>query len=151
MPKIVSQNFGTIEYAPGEPFVFPDGLPGFPLETGFLPVEVPDQLPLLYLQSLRRCDLCFVALPVGCIVGSYELAAGADDLVRIGLSPDTQPGSQMLCLALVCFAEDGTATANLRAPVIVNLENRMAAQTIQSEDRYPIRYVLQPAREGAMC
>ena len=47
---------------PGEQFVFPSGLPGFPCETAFLPVEVPEHLPLVYLQSMRTSDLCFVAL-----------------------------------------------------------------------------------------
>jgi flagellar assembly factor FliW len=151
MPQVFSRNFGTIDYVAGEPFDFPNGLPGFPAEEAFLPVEVPGQLPLLYLQSLRTPDLCFIALPVKCIVAEYELVPNAEDLALIGLRTDAKPGPEMLCLALVCFGEDGTAAANLRAPIIVNVKKRVGVQVIQSEDRYPFRYPLQPEREVTMC
>jgi flagellar assembly factor FliW len=147
MPKVLSRNFGAVEFAPGEQFVFPHGLPGFPGETAFLPVEIPDQLPLVYLQSLRTPDLCFVALPVNCLVADFQLSANAEDLSLIDLGPDAARGPQMLCLALLCFGDDGTAAANLRAPVIVNMHNRRGVQAIQNEDRYPIRFPLKAQRE----
>jgi flagellar assembly factor FliW len=151
MPRVFSRSFGAIDYVAGEPFSFPNGLPGFPLETAFLPIEVPEQLPLVYLQSLQTPTLCFVALPVHCIVPNYELSPNREDMARIGLGPDVRPGSDMLCLALLCFGEDGMPAANLRAPVIVNIKNRRAIQTIQSEDRYPIRFPLQTGQEVSTC
>lgn len=147
MPKVPSRNFGAVEFAPGEQFVFPKGLPGFPAETAFLPVEVPDQLPLVYLQSMRTSDLCFVAAPVNCLVADYQLSANAEDLSLIDLGPDAVRGPQTLCLALVCFGEDGTAAANLRAPIVVNLRNRRGVQAIQNENRYPIRFPIGTPRE----
>jgi flagellar assembly factor FliW len=151
MPKIISRNFGAVEFSPGEQFVFPNGLPGFPCETDFLPVEVPDQLPLVYLQSLRTSDLCFVAAPVNCVVEDYQLCADAEDLTLIDLGPDNARGPQTLCLALLCFAEDGRATANLRAPLIVNLRNRRGVQAIRNDDRYAFRFPLQAAGGGSAC
>jgi flagellar assembly factor FliW len=151
MPKAFSRHFGAIEYLSGDEFAFPNGLPGFPCETTFLPVEIPEQLPLLYLQSLRTPDLCFVALPARCIVADYELSPNAEDLAFIGLGPDAKPDSEMLCLALVCFGEDGTVSANLRAPIIISVKNRTGVQMIQTEDRYPIRFPLEPEREVTMC
>ncbi len=151
MPKVPSRNFGVVEFAPGEQFIFPNGLPGFPRETDFLPVEVPDQLPLVYLQSLRTSELCFVAAPVNCLVTDYQLSANSEDLTVIDLGLDGVRGPQALCLALLCFGEDGTATANLRAPILVNLRNRRGVQAIQSEDRYPFRFPLQAREGGSMC
>ena len=151
MPKVLSRNFGAVEFAPGEQFVFPNGLPGFPGETAFLPVEVPEQLPLVYLQSLQTPDLCFVALPVHCQVPDYRLSANAEDLTLIDLGREAVPGPQMLCLALLCFRDDGTAAANLRAPILVNLQNRRGIQAIQNEDRYPIRFPLETHEGGGMC
>jgi flagellar assembly factor FliW len=151
MPKAFSRSFGVIEYQPGEQFAFPRGLPGFPHETAFLPVEVPEQLPLLYLQSLRTPGLCFVALPVKCVVADYRLSPNAEDLAGIGLGEDIEPGPETLCLALVCFGEEGTATANLRAPIIINVKSRTGVQAIQSEDRYPFRYPLHTEKEATVC
>lgn len=150
MPTAFTRNFGAIEYQQAELFFFPQGLPGFADETKFLPVELPDQFPLVYLQSLRTPDLCFAALPVNSVITGYRLGVTAGDLEGIGLRPDVQVGTDMLCLALICFAEEGAA-ANLRAPVIINLKNRMAAQIIQNDDRYPIRFPLVPSTEVAVC
>jgi flagellar assembly factor FliW len=151
MPKVLSRNFGAVEFAAGEQFFFPNGLPGFPRETAFLPVEIPDQLPLVYLQSVRTPELCFAALPVNCLVADYQFSATVEDLTLIELGRDAVPGLQMLCLALLCFGEDGTASANLRAPIVVNLQNRRGVQAIQNEDRYPIRFPLNPHKAGLTC
>jgi flagellar assembly factor FliW len=151
MPKVLSRNFGAVEFAPEEQFVFPKGLPGFPCETAFVPVEIPEQLPLVYLQSLQTPDLCFVALPINCLVQDFRLSANAEDLAVVDLGHDVSRGSGMLCLAFLCVGEDGTATANLRAPVIVNLQNRRGVQAIQNEDRYPIRFMIGTREEGREC
>lgn len=151
MPKALSRNFGAVEFAPDEQFVFPNGLPGFPRETAFLPVEIPEQLPLVYLQSLQTSDLCFIALPVNCLVQDYRLSASAEDLALVDLRPEAVPGPDALCLAFLCVGEDGTATANLRAPVIVNLQNHRGVQAIQNEDRYPVRFVLGTREGGFEC
>ncbi len=151
MPKVLSRSLGAIEFLPGEQFVFPRGLPGFPCETAFLPVEVPDQFPLVYLQSLRTPDLTFVALPAKCVVADYQLSPNAEDLACIGLSKNAQPGPDVLCLALVCFEGNGAVTANLRAPIIINVKSRTGVQAIQSEDRYPFRYPLHTEKEATVC
>ena len=151
MAQILTRDFGVMEYAAGEQFEFPTGLPGFPRETFFLPIEVPEQFPLLYLQSVRNSQLCFVALPVKCIVPDFKLCANAEDLAAIGLAPDAQPGPGMLCLALICFTRDGMATANLRAPIIVNVKTRMGVQSIQSDDRYPFRFPVHGEKEATVC
>ena len=151
MPQVLTRNFGTIDYDAADVFTFSEGLPGFPLETAFLPIEIPEQLPLVYLQSMRSQGLCFVCLPVNCIVTDYQLSPNTEDLDRIGLAPDARPGSGMLCLALICFGEDGTAAANLRAPIIVNVDRRLAMQAIQSEDRYSIRHPLRQGKEVPAC
>ena len=151
MPKALSRNFGAVEFAPDDEFVFPKGLPGFPSETAFLPVEIPEQLPLVYLQSLQTPELCFLALPVNCLVQDYRLSANAEDLAVVDLGPNAVRGPGMLCLAFLCVGEDGTATANLRAPIIVNLQNRRGVQAIQNEDRYPIRFTIATREGGFGC
>jgi flagellar assembly factor FliW len=140
MPTILSRCFSPIEYATGDCFVFPQALPGFPAETTFLPIEIPEQLPLLYLQSVLTPELCFIALPARCVIADYELAENAEDLLTVGLAPGAQPGPEVLCLALVCFEKNGNAVANLRAPIVVNLRNRLGVQVIQGDGRYPFRH-----------
>ncbi len=151
MPTIDSRYFGTFEYSTEEPFIFPNGLPGFPGETSFIPVELPEQFPVVYLQSLHTPGLCFVSLPVKCVLADYRLETNAVDLALIGLDVDARPGPDMLCLALLCFETDGTAAANLRAPIVINVKNRRAVQMIQAEAQYPVRFELSSQAETVAC
>jgi len=151
MSRVASRYFGSLEYTSGETFTFPEGLPGFPSETSFLPIEIPEQFPIVYLQSLKTPELCFVSVPVNCLVAGYQLAVSAEDLALVGFGPDAAPGPGMLCLALLCFEGDGTAVANLRAPLVVNVANRRAAQMIQTEAEYPVRFALNAPQETGVC
>jgi flagellar assembly factor FliW len=142
MSKVQSRYFGLLEYAEQDLFVFREGLPGFPLETSFLPVEIPDQFPLVYLQSLLNPDLCFIALPAPCLVSNYRPRLDPEDLAAIGITPDSVPGPDSLVLALICFTEDGTAAANLRAPLLINTHSRCGVQATQTDETYPVRLPL---------
>jgi len=150
MSHLQSSTFGRVDYQADEPFRLIAGLAGFPGEEMFLPVQIPEQFPLLYLQSVLTPSLCFVALPVTSIDPHYELST-AEELASIGLSADTQPGKNLLCLALVCFDENGGAAANLRAPILVNTTTRVAVQAVRSDDRYPIRHPLGASKEESSC
>ena len=57
----------------------------------------------------------------------------------------------MLCLALLCFGEDGTAAANLRAPIIINVKNRLGVQTIQSRGPLSLSFSAQRGRKEIRC
>jgi flagellar assembly factor FliW len=152
MPKVHSRYFGPLEYSAAELFTFPEGLPGFAEETAFLPVEVPGQFPLVYLQSLLNPDLCFAAIPAPCLDSGYRINASPDELALTGLSPDSVPGPDALVLALICFADDGNAVANLRAPIVISIQSRRGVQIIQTDDRYPACFSLVPeTEEAATC
>lgn len=57
--------------------------------------------------------------------------------------------SPLLCLAMVTAVEDLPPTANLLAPVVVNLDNGLAVQAVRSDSVYSHKHPLLP--EGAPC
>lgn len=145
-----TQHFGTIEYTSESVFDFPAGLPGFEQEHRFVAIEQPSTKPILFLQSLTRPDLCFITLPVLVVDPGYRLAIAPDDLRALGLAEHRQPsiGTEVLCLAIISVSEGSPPTANLLAPLVVNLKTRCAAQVIQSESGYPHRHaLLAPGKE----
>jgi|YNPBryBLVA2012_1023415.scaffolds.fasta_scaffold00286_11 flagellar assembly factor FliW len=152
--QFCTRHFGTIEYDPEAVFQFPAGLPGFEDQRRFLPLQQPNVEPIVFLQSLDRPDLCFITLPVQTIEPGYRLSISAEDLRLLGLPEDRQPemGKQVLCLAIVAVAEGRPPTANLLAPVVLNLENRRAVQAILSDSPYSHRHPL-PAggQEDPVC
>ena len=149
MPEFHSAYFNRIEYRDEDVFDFPAGLPGFDEERVFLPVEIPSARPLILFQSLRNPNLCFMTLPVLAVEPAYELSVGEEDLGVIGWPPDRQPriGPDVLCVAIVTVSENGPATVNLLAPLVVSLATRRGVQAIQADSGYSHRHEL-PAAEG---
>ncbi len=152
--RFETRHFGTIEYERDAICEFPAGLPGFEQEREFLALELPHTRPIVFLQSLRRAELCFITLPVQSIEPGYRLQMAPEDLRLLGLPEDRQPelGSEVLCLAIVAVAEGQAPTANLLAPVVINLANRRAVQAIQSDSGYSYRHPLPvPGEEEPTC
>lgn len=144
-------HFGVIQYEPDAVIHFPLGLPGFEEERQFIALEQPHTRPIVFLQSLSRPELCFITLPVQTILSDYRLSVATEDLRLLELPADRQPeiGSEVLCLAIVAVGEDQPPTANLLAPIVINLRNRRAVQAIQCEMNYSHRHLLLAAGEEA--
>lgn len=138
MPTIDTKYFGALAFEEASCFEFYWGLPAFEQERRFLPLEIPGHKPLLFLQSTRTPALCFLALPVLAADPQYRLAVSPEDLAALELAADRQPqiGAEVLVLALLSIREEAPATANLLAPVVVNLANRRALQAIRSDRLY---------------
>ena len=153
MPIVETKHFGPIEYQEEAVFEFPAGIPGFEDQTRFLPIEQPANKPLVFLQSLLRPELCFLALPARVVDSEYRLAISAEDLRDLGLPEDCQPlmGEEVLCLTILTVRGDRPPTANLLSPIVVNLKPRCAVQAIQADSGYSCQHPLFPAPEEAKC
>jgi flagellar assembly factor FliW len=154
MPRLETARFGWIEYNEDSALEFPTGLPAFEEERRFLLVQQPASRPLAFLQSLRQPGLAFLTLPVQLLVPDYRLALAPEDLASLGFPPDRQPviGRDIVCLAIVAATAGGGPTANLLAPVVINLKNRHGLQVIQSGSGYSHQHRLAPpGEEGERC
>ena len=151
MPAIETKHFGTIEYDEDASIEFPRGLPGFEQRRRFVATRVPASDPLVYLQSLEDPSLCFITAPPAAVDPDYRLELSAEDLGAAGLPVDRQPqiGAEVLCLIVLSMRETGP-TANLLAPVIVNLRNRLAVQAISQRPGYSHQHALEP-EEAPIC
>jgi flagellar assembly factor FliW len=151
MPVMQTKNFGTISYESNSELEFPCGLPGFDSRRHFVALRFPESDPVVFLQSLEDSSLCFVTMPVRCVDSQYRLRVSEEDLGRLGLSPSRQPriGEDVFCLSVLSIRESGL-TANLLAPIVIDLKTRKAVQAIAPEGGYSHQYELLP-EEAAVC
>jgi len=151
MPVMQTKNFGTINYQPDSELEFPRGVPGFDGRRQFVAVRLVESDPLIYLQSLEDPDLCFITMPVLAVDPAYRLKVTAEDLDEIGLPAARQPkiGEDVFCLTVLSVRETGP-TANLMAPIVINLKTRTAIQAIRPDSDYSHQYELMP-EESAVC
>ena len=122
---------GDVESDPQCELLFPAGLPGFEDQTRMLPVEIPAQRPLVYLQSVERAEICFVALPVYVIDPAFQLRVSDEDRSILQLEEDCDPviGADVLCLVLL-RPSGHSVEANLNASIVINLHNRRGVQCV---------------------
>lgn len=114
---------------------FPGGIPAFENERQF---RLIDRDPLLFLESETNPDLSFLLLPVTLIDPDYRLAISAEERKIIEAAPD----APLLCLAVITAAENSPPTANLLAPVVVNLSSGRAVQAVRSDRMYSHKHPL---------
>ena len=112
-------------------------LPGFPLHRDYALVAAdPDGL-LCWLQSIAPEGPRFLAVPPAAYFPDYAPVLPGTVCVELGL-PD--PADALLyCLLTVPHGDVGAATANLRAPVVVNSVAGRARQVLLADGRHPIR------------
>jgi flagellar assembly factor FliW len=146
-----TKNFGTIDYEQDSELEFPRGLPGFDERRRFVAVRFVESDPLVYLQSLEDPALCFITMPVLAVDPRYRLKVTGEDLGEIGLPAARQPriGEDVFCLTVLAMRETGP-TANLLAPIVINLKTRRAVQAIAPECDYSHQHELMP-QEPALC
>ncbi len=153
MPQLATANFGDIDYREESVLEFPEGLPAFEQERRFVAIEEQATSPVIFLQSLARADLAFITLPALLVEPGYRPALSAEDLQALGLAAERQPeqGAEVLCLAIITISEGRPPTANLMAPVVVNLRTRRALQAIQSEAGYSHQHPLGAVFPEEVC
>ena len=151
MAELQTAHFGIISFAAESVFEFPEGLPGFEGLRRFVPVQSPVTAPILFLQSAEDAALCFTTLPVRVVDPRYRLQMVERYLQVLQWPAGRQPriGEELLCLAVLSIRETGT-TANLLAPVVVNLKNNRAVQAVAEESGYSHQHPLF-ACEAALC
>ncbi len=151
MPLFETKHFGALSYEPESELDFPRGLPGFDDRRRFVAVRFDGSDPLIYLQSLEDPELCFITMPVLAADPAYRLKVSGEDLEEVELPAARQPriGDGVICLTVISVRESGP-TANLLAPIVVNLRNRKAVQAVSQECGYSHQFALMP-EEAEVC
>jgi flagellar assembly factor FliW len=146
-----TKSFGKISFEPESELEFPCGLPGFEERRRFVAVRFVESDPLIYLQSLEDPGLCFITMPILAVDPRYKLAVSGEDMEQVGLpaTSQLQIGEDVLCLSVLSIQETGP-TANLLAPIVVNLRNRRAVQAVAPESGYSHQFALMPD-EASVC
>lgn len=150
MPTIATKHFGTLEYRAEDVIEFPLGLPGFEGAKGLLPLVIEEHRPLVFLQSIEADGPCFLVLPAQALEPNYRLELDESDMQTLGLKRRPRIGKEVMCLAVVTADESGV-TANLLAPLVVNISKRRGVQAIQAGSGYSHRQQIATVEAPVCC
>jgi flagellar assembly factor FliW len=136
--KLNTRFFGELEYDRGDVLHFSSGLLGFEDCKSFIPVENPNGGGVFkWLQSADVPELAFVVMNPFFAKADYEfdIPAGVVETLQLKRPEDAQ------VLAVVKIPDDlSKMTINLRAPIVINIANRRAAQVVLEDDRYSLKH-----------
>jgi flagellar assembly factor FliW len=128
-----SARFGEFTVAEDTLICFPGGLVGFPNDERFVILEHKE--PFCWLHSVDNPGLAFVVIEGGEFGEVYKFQMPFGD-TRIDLKPEDESA----VLIIVTFRTPSTlTTANLKAPLVVNLRNRKGLQLIVDDPRFSTR------------
>ena len=139
MMTFKTSRFGEIEVSEDTLLTFPTGLVGFPAVQKFVVLDVAEDCQYQWFQAINEPDLAFVIIDVHLLNPEFKAEVSDEGLAELEITP-TDP---VLIMAVVTIpsGEPEHATANLRAPLVVNLRTRKGKQLILHES-IPLRFPL---------
>ncbi|MDD4843166.1 MAG: flagellar assembly protein FliW [Anaerotignum sp.] len=136
--ELETKYFSKMEYEDNDVILFEHGLFGFESYKKFILIkfENNDSSPVC-LQSISEADIAFVMINPYNFMPDYNVSLTETDIHDLKLS-DTNA----LAVYNICVLQDDIpkSTANLRCPIVVNTESRLAKQIILDNSDYPFKY-----------
>lgn len=135
--NVETTRFGTIEVGDCDVITFPEGMLGFSKLHQYVLIERVDSSLFLWLQAMKKPSVAFPLLEPQIFQKSYTVKLDDDDRKILKLDAELRFAK---VFAIITIPSDPTKmTANLKAPIVLSLKQRLAKQVILNEQDYPIR------------
>lgn len=136
--KLSGTRFGEIEYVKEDIVTFSEGMIGFSQFQEYVVVNTKEGSPYKWLQSVSEPKLAFLVSVPEAFLEDYSPEIRNEEAKKLKLSEETN--YLVLVTTTIPAGRPKEATANLAAPIIINLETRQAKQVILDDEAYTIRY-----------
>lgn len=129
--------FGQIEISTDEIITIPSGILGFPQDQEFCLVDTGDDTLILWLQSLTNPRLAFPIIEPKIFKNDYVVRLSAAELRELRMS-SIRDASVFTILTIP--AQMSEMTANLKAPLVINVREKTGKQVVLQENDQPIKH-----------
>ena len=133
---VQTSRFGPVNLQDEDIIEFPEGILGFNDLRKFVLLDDPNDEIFAWLQSCEIPQLAFPVLEPELFSQAYQLSLTKHDLERLELTKQEKIRS----FAIITIPDDPTQmTANLKAPIVINIEKRIARQIVLQDNNLAIR------------
>ncbi|WP_335871564.1 flagellar assembly protein FliW [Bacillus sp. 2205SS5-2] len=137
--KIQTQYHGETVIDSTQILMFGNGLPGFPEQTQFILLPLPDNDVFFVLQSCNISSVAFIVTNPFQFFSDYDFKL--DDSIVEKL--DIQSEADVIVYTILTVQEPfSKSTANLQAPLIINRQTNKAKQVILNDTTYQTKHAL---------
>ncbi|HPI40027.1 MAG TPA: flagellar assembly protein FliW [Pseudobdellovibrionaceae bacterium] len=131
-----TSRFGQVQIEENDTIVFPEGLLGFADLRTFVLLDDPGDEIFAWLQSCEASQIAFPVLEPELFHTGYKINLTKGDLEVVKL----QDSKKARMFTIITVPEDATLmTANLKAPIVINPESRLAKQCVLQDNSLAIR------------
>lgn len=133
---IHTSRFGQVSFKADDVLNFPEGLLGFNELRSFVLLDDPSDEIFAWLQSCEDPNIAFPVLEPELFATGYSAQLTKHDLDILGLA--SSEGTR--CFTIITIPQDPTQmTANLKAPIVINVSKRLARQCVLQDNSLAIR------------
>lgn len=133
---IKTSRFGQVELKSEDVLTFNEGLLGFQDLRHFVLLDDPNDDIFAWLQSCELPSIAFPVLEPEIFGHKYSVTLNRTDLEALKLSATQTPAY----LNIITIPDDATEmTANVKAPIVINLEQRIARQCVLQDNNLAIK------------
>lgn len=139
--------FGEVEIDENKVIIFDEGIPGFENLKRFLyMIDKDENSPFCWLQSIEDTDIVFTLLDIYMIMQDYNPIVSKELIEDIG----TFDKGDLLIYTIVNIPDDiKNISVNLKAPIVINMNNNKAKQIISTNEEYEIRTYIYDKLRGS--
>ncbi|HOF95204.1 MAG TPA: flagellar assembly protein FliW [Clostridia bacterium] len=139
---IETARFGDFELNESKLIEFPSGIPGFEELKSFIILEINETKPLYWLQSTQNKHISLPVIIPFELLDDYYIEIRENELEGLHIKDK----NDLLILNVVVVPEKlPEMTANLAAPIIVNLKDGLGKQLLIDAAELPIKYPIYDA------
>lgn len=138
--QINTKRFGVVEIDEKGIIDFPEGIPGFESTKKYvlLGSDTGDS-PFKWLQSVDNPDLSLVVIEPKVFISDYVIDIDDSEVEIL----DIKDIKNVLVYSIVVIPEDiKKMTANLKAPILINEENKRGKQVILDKGNYQVKHYI---------
>lgn len=146
MRKADTLRFGPIEVEDEKVIHFPEGIPAFEQEHEFVIIPYDEESPYVFLQSLKTPDLAFLMTMPFIFFPDYEFELDDENQQKLGL--ERQEDMLLYVLLTIPQGRVQDMTANLVAPLVINVANQQGRQLVLEHSPYQTKHRLFPKNKA---
>jgi flagellar assembly factor FliW len=133
---IQTTRFGQVQFQSEDLLAFPEGILGFADLKKFVLLDDPNDDIFAWLQSCDEPAIAFPVLEPELFSETYKVTLAKSDLEALKLQ--SSQGARLFCI--ITIPDDPTQmTANMKAPIVINVAEKRARQCVLQDNNLAIR------------
>jgi flagellar assembly factor FliW len=137
--KINTSRFGEVEIKEGDMISLPEGLIGFPELNQFILLDHDNDSPFKWLQSTSDPAMAFIVISPLSFRPDYMVEVTEEEVATLKL---TNPNEAVISVIVTIPMDPKKMSANLKAPLVFNLSNRLGKQVVLKDPQYQTKHFI---------